>query len=116
MTAALNPGHASPGLWLLAWRRLRADRLAMVALAVVAAFLLMLVLSASGLIVADWEDEVAVSYAPPAFVGAGAYPERVLPFHEEGGSQMCGDKGSAIQQPLGDPMLPGGIAGGFASR
>ncbi|HAT33163.1 MAG TPA: peptide ABC transporter permease [Janthinobacterium sp.] len=64
--------HASPGLWALAWRRLRADKLAMVALAVVGAFLLMLALSASGLIVADWEDEVGVSYAPPVFVGADA--------------------------------------------
>jgi peptide/nickel transport system permease protein len=74
MTAALNPSshHASPGLWLLAWRRLRADRMAMASLAVVAGFLLMLVLSASGLIVADWEDEVAVSYAPPAFAGGAA--------------------------------------------
>jgi len=60
----------SPGLWRLAWRRLRRDRLAMGALAVVAAFLLMLVLSASGLIVADWEDEVAVNYAPPAMLGS----------------------------------------------
>ncbi|HJV01495.1 MAG TPA: ABC transporter permease [Burkholderiaceae bacterium] len=59
---------ASPGLWALAWRRLRGDRLAMAALAVVAAFLLMLLLSASGLIVADWEDEVAVNYAPPTFL------------------------------------------------
>lgn len=58
----------SPGLWALAWRRLRADRLAMTALVVVAAFLLMLLLSASGLIVADWEDEVAVNYAPPTFL------------------------------------------------
>ncbi|HEU4844471.1 MAG TPA: ABC transporter permease [Burkholderiaceae bacterium] len=63
---------ASPGLWALAWRRLRADRLAMAALAVVAAFLLMLLLSASGLIVEDWEDEVAVSYAPPTFLVAHA--------------------------------------------
>src|SRR3954470_23893452 len=55
---------------MLAWRRLRADRVAMASLAVVAAFLLMLVLSASGLIVADWEEEVGVNYAPPAFVGA----------------------------------------------
>src|SRR4051812_50198086 len=62
--------HASVGLWGLAWRRLRADRVAMASLAVVAAFLLMLVLSASGLIVADWEEEVGVNYAPPAFVGA----------------------------------------------
>ncbi|MBJ7313946.1 ABC transporter permease [Rugamonas sp. CCM 8940] len=62
----------SPGLWALAWRRLRADRVAMLALAVVAAFLLMLLLSAGGLIVADWEDEVAVSYAPPGFAAAAA--------------------------------------------
>ena len=58
----------SAGLWTLAWRRLRADRVAMGSLAVVAAFLLMLVLSASGLIVADWEDEVGVNYAPPGFL------------------------------------------------
>jgi peptide/nickel transport system permease protein len=67
----MNAAHTtSPGLWRLAWRRLRRDRLAMGALAVVAAFLLMLVLSASGLIVADWEDEVAVNYAPPTMLGA----------------------------------------------
>jgi peptide/nickel transport system permease protein len=78
----------SGGLWALAWRRLRADRVAMVSLAVVVAFLLMAVLSASGLIVADWEDEVGVSYAPPGFVGAtaagsgavaSAAPEQALP-------------------------------------
>ncbi|MYM87352.1 ABC transporter permease subunit [Rugamonas sp. FT82W] len=68
MTAIVH--NTSPGLWRLAWRRLRADRVAMASLAVVAAFLLMLVLSASGLIVADWEREVGVNYAPPGFVGA----------------------------------------------
>jgi peptide/nickel transport system permease protein len=66
--------HASPGLWALAWRRLRADRVAMVSLAVVAAFFLMLALSFSGLIAADWEDETGVSYAPPGFIGADAAP------------------------------------------
>lgn len=70
MTALVHAG--SPGLWLLAWRRLRADRVAMVSLSVVAAFLLMLVLSATGLIAADWENEVGVNYAPPGFVGAVA--------------------------------------------
>jgi len=63
---------ASPGLWTLAWRRLRADRMAMVALAVVAGFLLLVLLSSAGLVAADWEDEVAVNYAPPGFVGADA--------------------------------------------
>ena len=62
----------SPGLWALAWRRLRRDKIAMLALAVVSAFLLMLVLSMSGLIVADWEDEVGVSYAPPTFAAGPA--------------------------------------------
>jgi peptide/nickel transport system permease protein len=62
----------SPGLWALAWRRLRADRVAMGALAVVAAFLVMLLLSSAGLVAADWEEEVAVNYAPPTFVGADA--------------------------------------------
>jgi peptide/nickel transport system permease protein len=62
--------QTSPGLWALAWRRLAADRVAMAALAVVLLFLLSVVLSATGLVAADWEDEVAVNYAPPGFVGA----------------------------------------------
>jgi ABC-type dipeptide/oligopeptide/nickel transport system permease subunit len=63
---------ASAGLWTLAWRRLRADRVAMLALAVVLAFLCLLGLSGSGLVAGDWEREVGVNYAPPAFMGADA--------------------------------------------
>jgi len=62
----------SPGLWALAWRRLRADRVGMAALAVVAGFLLLVLLSATGMLASDWEEEVAVNYAPPTFVGADA--------------------------------------------
>jgi len=62
----------SPGLWALAWRRLRADRIAMAALAVVCGFLLMLLASSAGLVAADWEREVAVNYAPPTFIGEDA--------------------------------------------
>jgi peptide/nickel transport system permease protein len=70
MSAIADPidsGTSSPGLWTLAWRRLRADRLAMLSLAVVGLFLAMLVLSSCGLIAADWEVEAGVSYAPPTF-------------------------------------------------
>jgi ABC-type dipeptide/oligopeptide/nickel transport system permease subunit len=70
MTAAVET--VSPGLWTLAWRRLRVDRVAMAALAVVLAFLLLLALSLGGLVAADWEREVGVNYAPPGFVGAAA--------------------------------------------
>jgi peptide/nickel transport system permease protein len=54
---------------MLAWRRLRADKVAMASLAVVALFLVMLGLSSSGLIAAGWEEEIALSYAPPTFAG-----------------------------------------------
>ncbi|HEX9173943.1 MAG TPA: ABC transporter permease subunit, partial [Telluria sp.] len=77
MTQAISPGAVSPGLWALAWRRLRADRIAMAALAVVGLFLLTLALSSAGLIAADWEREVGVNYAPPSFLGPG------VPFIEE---------------------------------
>ena len=63
------PHAVSPGLWALAWRRLRSDKLAMVSLAIVAAFLLLMVLSGTGLIAKDWSREVGVNYAPPSFVG-----------------------------------------------
>ena len=53
----------------------------MVSLAIVAAFLLMIVLSATGLIARDWAREEGVNYAPPTFVGpdAAAAPAGVVP-------------------------------------
>jgi peptide/nickel transport system permease protein len=64
--------NESPGLWTLAWRRLRADKIAMFTAAIVSAFLVLIMLSASGLIASDWEQEIGTSYAPPGFVGADA--------------------------------------------
>src|SRR5215470_17531728 len=64
-------GHAvSPGLWALAWKRLRADRVGMVSLAIVAAFIVMMILSGTGIIAGDWAKETGVNYAPPSFLGA----------------------------------------------
>jgi peptide/nickel transport system permease protein len=63
------PHTVSPGLWTLAWKRLRGDRVAMVSLAIVVAFLVMVLLSATGLIAGDWAKEVGVNYAPPSFLG-----------------------------------------------
>ena len=69
------PHAVSPGLWALAWRRLRSDGVAMVSLAIVVLFLLQMVLSATGLIAKDWAKEVGVNYAPPTFAG----PEEAAP-------------------------------------
>lgn len=69
------PHAVSPGLWALAWRRLRSDGVAMVSLAIVILFLVQMVLSGTGLIAKDWAKEVGVNYAPPTFVG----PEETAP-------------------------------------
>ena len=59
----------SEGVWSAAWRRLRGDRVGMVSLAVVAAFLLMVLLAGVGLVATAWQAEVGVPNAPPSFVG-----------------------------------------------
>ncbi len=65
------PAQESPGLWTLAWRRLKQDPVGMVSLAIVAFFLLMMAAAATGLIAKDWSKEKGVSYANPSFL-AGA--------------------------------------------
>jgi oligopeptide transport system permease protein len=65
------PVQESPGLWSLAWRRLKQDGVGMFSLAVVVFFLAMMAASYTGLIARDWSKERGVSYANPAFL-AGA--------------------------------------------
>ena len=95
------PHTVSPGLWTLAWRRLRADRVGMVSLAIVLAFVVMMILSGLGLVAKDWAREAGVNYAPPSFVGADAEtgapaaPEAPVP---------AGDYKSSIVDPLADVM------------
>ena len=67
---ATQDESASAGLWRLAMRRLKADRIAMVSLFVVLCYGVMLILSMTGIIASDWNKEVAVGYAPPTFIGA----------------------------------------------
>jgi oligopeptide transport system permease protein len=66
----------SPGVWAQAWTRLRADRVGMGCLAIVAAFLLLVLLAQAGLVGADWQREVGEPFAPPTFMGAAASQAR----------------------------------------
>jgi len=65
--SAVEASDASPGLWALAWRRLRRDHVAVACLCIVAVYLALMLGSMLGVVAADWEDEVGVSYARPAF-------------------------------------------------
>ena len=64
----------SPGLWTLAWRRLRTDSIAMMSLLIVGLFILMMILSGLGLVARDWAKEVGTNYAPPTWFGGEAAP------------------------------------------
>ena len=73
MSAVLPIGAAalphSEGVWRTAWRRYRGDRVGMVSLAIVAAFLVLIALSASGVVARHWQQEVGVPNAPPTWLG-----------------------------------------------
>lgn len=98
--------HTSPGLWTLAWRRLRADRVGMVSLAIVAAFIVMMILSGTGLVAKDWSREVGTNYAPPSFLGADieagtpAAPAPASPPAEPAGPEYK----SSVVDPIGDVL------------
>ena len=66
---ARGAAPGSDGVWHAAWRRLRKDRLGMVSLAVVALFIAMIALTATGLLASGWQREVGVPSAPPTFLG-----------------------------------------------
>ncbi|MFT4021347.1 MAG: ABC transporter permease [Acinetobacter sp.] len=67
-----NTAPVSSGLWRLAIRRLTADKVAMLSLVIVLFYVVMIGLSMSGVVASNWNKEVAVSYAPPTFIGADA--------------------------------------------
>ena len=84
MSAVVAPPPVAPaerlrrergeGVWALAWRRFRDDRVGMVSLVVVAAFLLLMLAAALGLVARQWQAEVGVPSAPPSFLGRAAQP------------------------------------------
>ena len=105
--AAREVPHAvSPGLWVLSWRRLKSDHVAMVSLAIVAAFLVMMILSGTGLVARDWNREVGINYAPPSFIeteGAATPATPAGPVTSEPATPSTEYK-STIVDPIGDVL------------
>jgi peptide/nickel transport system permease protein len=100
-----KPQHlVSPSLWALAWKRLKASRVAMVSLAIVAAFIVVILLSGTGLIAKDWARETGVNYAPPTFLGTDL--EQTQSTAATAGAPAASDKPTElpIQDPLADAL------------
>ena len=75
--AAVDPSTKSNGLWHLAFNRLKTDRIAVVSFVIVLFYFLLLALSMTGVIASNWNKEVAVSYAPPTFLGADTESDQI---------------------------------------
>jgi len=86
------------GVWMLAWRRFKRDRLGVFSLFVVALYVVVTLAATSGLIVRDWGDEAGVSFAPPTFLGPEEESPRLAGAKE--GAQPIKDYGIA------DPLAP----------
>ncbi len=94
------PLQESPGLWTLAWRRLKQDTVGMISLAVVILFLLMMAGAFFDIIAKDWSKEKGVSYANPSFL-AGAENLEAKSMAAKDGS-----KAAAVDLSDIDPLAP----------
>jgi peptide/nickel transport system permease protein len=85
-----TPGNmlvaVSDGLWALAWKRFKRDRIGMSSMVVVAAFLLLCIASALGLVGSEWWMEKGVNYARPSFSPGLAKPTPVTPVKDQSNS------------------------------
>jgi peptide/nickel transport system permease protein len=87
----------SEGVWHAAWRRFKTDRVGLVSAVIVLAFLLMIALSATGLVARDWQKEVGVANAPPTFLGPRA---------PEAQGAIAVPKGPNVDLSAVDPLAP----------
>ncbi len=85
-----TPGNmqaaVSDGLWALAWKRFKRDRIGMGSMVVVAAFLLLCIASALGLVGSEWWMEKGVNYARPSFSPGLVKPTAVEPSKSQSGT------------------------------
>ncbi len=106
----------SRSLWLDAWDRLKKDKIAVASLAIVIVYSIIAILSALGIIAADWAQEVGPSYAPPSaeyWLGTDIFGRSVLTkvIHGTQIAMSVGLISSFIAIPIG--VVLGALAGYF---
>ncbi len=94
-----EPAERSQGVWGAAWKRLRADHVGVACLAIVGAFLLLILLSSVGLVAGGWQLEKGVPYANPAFLGD-------RPNIEAQAVDLVAPKGPPVDISDVDPLAP----------
>ena len=129
LAAPLAPAAAPRGLWSIAWRRLRRNRVGMIALGVVLAFLLLIAACAGHLVANDWDTQAAVSFAPPTWfadqtdvgpaAGVAAVPDPRAPVDMYGVIDPLAAEVAALRGPAssaGDPTPVSGVTDPIAAE
>ena len=93
----MSASSTSGGVWAASWRRLKTDRVGVVSMAIVAAFLLVVLLAATNLIASKWQQEVGVPNAPPTFIG---------PQPQEDTGSIAAPTGPNVDLSDIDPLAP----------
>lgn len=106
-------------LWADAWYRLRQDKLALTCLIIVVAYSVVAILSALGLVAADWAKEVGPSYAAPSsdyWLGTDIFGRSVAKkvIHGTQVAMSVGLVSSLIAIPIGVSL--GATAGYFGGK
>lgn len=118
-TNVIDTENTSISLWMDAWLRLKRDRVALISLIVVGVYSLVALLTALGLIAADWSEKVGPSYAAPSLdyiMGTDIFGRSVLR-KVLYGAQVAISVGlvsSLISVPIGLTM--GAMAGYFGGK
>ena len=73
--SGVGPASSSGGVWGAAWKRFKSDKVGLVSLGIVGAFLLLVIAAGLGLVAGQWQREIGVPNAPPTFMGPAAKTE-----------------------------------------
>jgi peptide/nickel transport system permease protein len=92
-----TPATRSDGVWSAAARRFRGDRVGVIALLIVAAFLMLVRAAGAGVVARNWQSEIGVPNAPPTFMGAAAKAEQ---------EAIAQPKGPNVDLSAVDPLAP----------
>lgn len=118
-SAKLDAEIKNRSLWLDAWGRLKKDKVAVASLIIVGVYSLIGLLSALGIIAADWSQEVGPSYAAPSsdfWLGTDIFGRSVFSkvIHGTQVAMSVGLVSSLIAIPIGVGL--GAIAGYYGGK
>lgn len=89
--------NSSGGVWAASWRRLKTDRVGVLSMGIVGVFLVIVLLAATDLVAANWQQEVGVPNAPPTLLG---------PQPQEDTGAIAAPKGPNVDLSDIDPLAP----------